>query len=60
MMTRAPLAFDYFSGFLGLVVGIFGVALDVGLQAVGTPGQLLRTLAVLGAAASGTLSSFVV
>jgi len=45
---------------LGLVVGIFGVALDVGLQAVGTPGQLLRTLAVLGAAASGTLSSFVV
>ena len=45
---------------LGLVVGIFGVALVVGLQAVGTLGQLLGALAILGAAASGGLSSFVV
>jgi drug/metabolite transporter (DMT)-like permease len=44
----------------GLVVGLVGVALVVGLQAVSSVGQILGALAVLGAAASGALSSFIV
>jgi drug/metabolite transporter (DMT)-like permease len=45
---------------LGLVVGLVGVALVVGLQAVSSAGQILGALAILGAAASGAISSFVV
>lgn len=44
----------------GLIVGLIGVALVVGAHFVGSLGQLLGALAVLGAAASGGLSSFVV
>jgi drug/metabolite transporter (DMT)-like permease len=44
----------------GLVVGLGGVALLVGLQSVNSVGQFLGALAVLGAAASGAISSFVV
>jgi drug/metabolite transporter (DMT)-like permease len=43
-----------------LVVGLVGVALVVGLQSVSSVGQFLDTLAILGAAASGALASFVV
>ncbi len=45
---------------MGLIVGLVGVALIVGLQSVSSAGQLLGTLAILGAAASGAISSFVV
>src|SRR5919107_847838 len=45
---------------LGLMVGLVGVALVVGVQAVSTLGQLLGAVAVLGAAASGAISNFVV
>jgi drug/metabolite transporter (DMT)-like permease len=45
---------------LGLAVGLVGVALVVGLQAVSSAGQLLGALAILGAVASGAISSFVV
>ena len=45
---------------LGLLVGIVGVALVVGVQAVSSLGQLLGAVAILGAAACGALSSFVV
>ncbi len=44
----------------GLIVGLIGVALVVGAHFVGSLGQLFGALAVLGAAASGGLSSFVV
>jgi drug/metabolite transporter (DMT)-like permease len=44
----------------GLVVGLGGVALVVGLQALNSVGWFLSALAVLGAAASGAISSFVV
>jgi drug/metabolite transporter (DMT)-like permease len=44
----------------GLVVGLLGVALVVGVHLVGSLGQLLGALALLSAAASGALSSFVV
>jgi drug/metabolite transporter (DMT)-like permease len=44
----------------GLVVGLLGVGLVVGVHLVGSLGQLLGALALLGAAASGALSSFVV
>ena len=44
----------------GLVVGLLGVGLVVGVHLVGSIGQLLGALALLGAAASGALSSFVV
>jgi drug/metabolite transporter (DMT)-like permease len=44
----------------GLIVGLVGVALVVGAHFVGSLGQLLGALAVLGAAASGGVSSFVV
>ena len=44
----------------GLLVGLVGVALVVGLQSVSSILQLLGALAILGAAASGALSSFVV
>jgi drug/metabolite transporter (DMT)-like permease len=42
------------------LVGLVGVALIVGVQSVGSLGQLLGALAILGAAASGAVSSFVV
>ncbi|MFL6032662.1 MAG: DMT family transporter, partial [Rubrobacteraceae bacterium] len=45
---------------LGLMVGLVGVALVVGVQAVSSLGQLLGAVAVLGAAASGAISNFVV
>jgi drug/metabolite transporter (DMT)-like permease len=45
---------------VGLIVGLVGVALVVGLQSVSSAGQLLGALAILGAAASGAVSSFVV
>src|ERR687893_1755381 len=45
---------------MGLIVGLVGVALIVGLQSVSSAGQLLGALAILGAAASGAISSFVV
>jgi drug/metabolite transporter (DMT)-like permease len=45
---------------IGLIIGLFGVALVVGVHLVGSLGQLLGALALLGAAASGGLSSFVV
>jgi drug/metabolite transporter (DMT)-like permease len=44
----------------GLVVGLIGVGLVVGVHLVGSLGQFLGALALLGAAASGALSSFVV
>lgn len=45
---------------VGLVVGLVGVALVVGLQSVSSLGQFLGALAILAAAASGALSSFIV
>jgi len=45
---------------IGLIIGLLGVALVVGVHAVGSLGQFLGALALLGAAASGALSSFVV
>jgi drug/metabolite transporter (DMT)-like permease len=45
---------------VGLVVGLLGVGLVVGVHLVGSLGQLFGALALLGAAASGALSSFVV
>src|SRR5215208_7849831 len=44
----------------GLLVGLFGVALVVGAHFIGSLGQLFGALALLGAAASGGVSSFVV
>src|ERR687893_1375 len=44
----------------GLVVGLLGVGLVVGVHLVGSLGQFVGALALLGAAASGALSSFVV
>lgn len=44
----------------GLVVGLLGVGLVVGAQLVGSFGQFIGALALVGAAASGALSSFVV
>lgn len=44
----------------GLLVGVFGVALVVGAHLIGSFGQFLGALALLGAAASGALSSFVI
>lgn len=44
----------------GLIIGLLGVALVVGLHAVHSLNQFLGALALLGAAASGALSSFVV
>jgi drug/metabolite transporter (DMT)-like permease len=44
----------------GMVTGLAGVALVVGVESVQTLGQLLGALAMLGAAASYALSSFVV
>src|SRR5918992_104560 len=45
---------------VGLAVGLLGVALVVGAHFIGSFGQLVGALALLGAAASGALSSFVV
>ena len=45
---------------IGLVVGLLGVALVVGIQSVSSLGQFLGAIAILGAAACGALSSFVV
>jgi drug/metabolite transporter (DMT)-like permease len=44
----------------GLAVGLLGVALVVGVHLVGSLGQLFGALALLGAAACGALSGFVV
>jgi drug/metabolite transporter (DMT)-like permease len=44
----------------GLGVGLLGVGLVVGVHLVGSLGQFMGALALLGAAASGALSSFVV
>lgn len=44
----------------GLVVGLIGVALVVGVHSIDTLGQFFGALALLTAAASGALSSFVV
>ena len=44
----------------GLAVGLLGVALVVGAHFIGSLGQLVGALALLGAAASGALSGFVV
>ncbi len=44
----------------GLGIGLLGVALVVGAHSIDTPGQFLGALALLGAAACGALSSFVV
>ena len=44
----------------GLIIGLFGVALVVGAHFVGSLGQLFGALALVGAAASGALSTFVV
>jgi drug/metabolite transporter (DMT)-like permease len=44
----------------GLVVGLLGVALVVGVHSIRTGDQVVGALALLGAAASGALSSFVV
>ncbi|MDQ3912294.1 MAG: DMT family transporter [Actinomycetota bacterium] len=44
----------------GLIVGLLGVALVVGVHFIGSIGQFLGALALLSAAASGALSSFVV
>jgi drug/metabolite transporter (DMT)-like permease len=45
---------------VGLAVGLLGVALVVGAHFIGSLGQLVGALALIGAAASGALSSFVV
>jgi drug/metabolite transporter (DMT)-like permease len=72
LFSSTPMFVAFFAPFLdrsaevnrvqtaGLVVGLVGVALVVGLQAVSSARQLLGALAILGAAASGALSSFVV
>ena len=44
----------------GLAVGLLGVALVVGAHFIGSLGQLVGALALLGAAASGALSGFIV
>jgi drug/metabolite transporter (DMT)-like permease len=44
----------------GLLIGLLGVGLVVGVHLVGSFGQFLGALALLGAAASGALSSFIV
>ncbi len=44
----------------GLAVGLVGVALVVGVHFIGSLGQVLGALALLGAAACGALSSFLV
>jgi drug/metabolite transporter (DMT)-like permease len=44
----------------GLVVGLLGVALVVGVHSIHTAAQFIGALALLGAAASGGVSSFVV
>ena len=44
----------------GLAVGLLGVALVVGAHFIGSLGQLVGALALLGAAASGAVSSFIV
>ena len=44
----------------GLAVGLLGVALVVGAHFIGSLGQVLGALALLGAAASGAVSSFIV
>lgn len=45
---------------VGLLVGLFGVALVVGVHSINTLGQFLGALSILGAAVGGGLSSFVV
>ena len=72
LASMAPMFIALFAPFLdpsmkinrrqgaGLVVGLIGVALVVGVHLVGSLGQLLGAMALVGAAASGALSSFVV
>jgi drug/metabolite transporter (DMT)-like permease len=45
---------------VGLIVGLLGVGLVVGVHLIGSLDQFLGALALLGAAASGALSSFIV
>lgn len=46
-------------GWGGLIVGLVGVGLLVGVEQIGTPGELLGALAMVGAAASYALSGFI-
>ena len=46
-------------GWGGLIVGLAGVGLLVGVEQIGTPGELLGALAMVGAAASYALSGFI-
>ena len=43
----------------GLIVGIAGVGLLVGIEQIGTPGEFLGAMAMIGAAASYALSGFI-
>ncbi len=43
----------------GLVVGLVGVGLLVGVEQIGTPGEFLGAMAMLGAAASYAVSGFI-
>jgi drug/metabolite transporter (DMT)-like permease len=45
---------------IGLIVGLCGVALVVGVHAIGSFGQFFGALALVGSAASGALSTFIV
>jgi drug/metabolite transporter (DMT)-like permease len=72
LASTAPMFIALFAPFLdrsmevnrrqsvGLILGLVGVGLVVGVHFIGSPGQFLGALALLGAAASGALSSFIV
>ena len=72
LASTAPMFIALFAPFLdndmgvnrrqgaGLIVGLVGVGLVVGVHFIGSPGQFLGAMALLGAAASGALSSFIV
>ncbi len=72
LIAAAPLFVAVFAPFLdrseavrgrqgaGLLLGMAGVALLVGIETVGTLAQFLSALGIVGAAASYTLSSFMV
>ena len=71
LASMAPMFIALFAPFLdssleinrrqgaGLIVGLLGVGLVVGVHLVGSLGQFLGAVALLGAAASGALSSFI-